>query len=265
MIDNTLDRKNVEQLLRDTSCPDEFIGRFLRALDTGRVNDQLRLLRVQRGRRLELVHTEEKMLDQLDDLRYKLERSIPDAKTSRHTNTAEQHMADGIICLSYSPNLQIPESIPMVSIDRFFNAKVLCVSSDNYGGGHLAAEKLIENGRRHLAFLRIGSSHANEPNKRKDGFVNACEEQGIPYALKVIDDGISYSVFEEFLQEHVHGGKLDFDGIFCVTDSSAHWIRNVFQDMRIRVPDDVQIIGFDGVRLFGDMDLPCSTIVQPLK
>ena len=174
-------------------------------------------------------------------------------------------MADGIICLSYSPDLQVPESIPMVSIDRFFHAKVPCVSSDNYGGGRLAVEKLVENGCRHLAFLRVGASLASEPNKRKDGFISACEDRGIPYALKVIDDGTPYSVFEEFLREHMHGGKLDFDGIFCVTDSLAHWTQNILQKMGVRIPDDVQIIGFDGVRFFGDMDLPCSTIVHPLK
>lgn len=181
-----------------------------------------------------------------------------------HVLLAEQHMADGIICLSYSPKLQAPESIPMVSIDRRLSPQIPCVSSDNYGGGHLAAEKLIENGCRRLAFLRVGTSLVNEPNKRKDGFVSACEEYGIPYALQMINDGTPYSVFAEFLQGHIRDGKLDFDGIFCITDSLAHWTRNTLQGMGLRVPEDVQIIGFDGVRYFGNMDLPCSTIVQSL-
>ncbi len=213
----------------------------------------------------ELVHCIAKELEQKN---YKTMLCTTDGEPSleqAHVFMAEQHMADGIICLSYNPKLQVPESIPMVSIDRYFNPRVPCVSSDNYGGGHLAAEKLIENGCKHLAFLRIGTSLANEPNKRKDGFVSACEERGIPYALKVIDDGTPYSVFETFLREHIHGGKLDFDGIFCITDSLAYWTRNILQGMGLRVPDDVQIIGFDGVRFFGNMDLPCSTIVQPLE
>lgn len=181
-----------------------------------------------------------------------------------HLLMAEQHMADGIICLSYSPKLQAPESIPMVSIDRCLSPQIPCVSSDNYGGGRLAVEKLMENGCRRLAFLRVGTSLATEPNKRKDGFVSACEEYGIPYALQIIDDGTPYSVFAEFLREHMQDGKLDFDGIFCITDALAHWTRNALQDMGLRVPGDVQIIGFDGVRRFGNMEFPCSTIVQPL-
>ncbi len=178
---------------------------------------------------------------------------------------AEQQKVDGIICLSYNPNLILPAGVPLVSIDRYFSTNVPCVSSDNYGGGRLAAEKLVENGCRNLAFLRIGSKLVNEPNKRKDGFVSACEALGVPYTLKIIDDGTPYSAFEDFLREHLHDGKLDFDGIFCVTDSLAHQILNTLRDMELRVPEDVQVIGFDGVRRFGDMELYCSTIVQPVE
>ena len=178
---------------------------------------------------------------------------------------AEQQKVDGIICLSYNPNLILPAGVPLVSIDRYFSTNVPCVSSDNYGGGRLAAEKLVENGCRNLAFLRIGSKLVNEPNKRKDGFVSTCEALGVPYTLKIIDDGTPYSAFEDFLREHLHDGKLDFDGIFCVTDSLAHQILNTLRDMELRVPEDVQVIGFDGVRRFGDMELYCSTIVQPIE
>ncbi len=178
---------------------------------------------------------------------------------------AEQQKVDGIICLSYNPDLKIPTSIPVISIDRYFGSLISCVSSDNYGGGRLAAEKLVENGCRNLAFLRIGSRLTNEPNKRKDGFVSACEAMDVSYTLKIVDDGTPYSAFEEFLQEHMHGGKLDFDGIFCVTDSLAHQIIHSLKNMGLRVPEDVQIIGFDGVRHFGDMELYCSTIVQPVE
>lgn len=178
---------------------------------------------------------------------------------------AEQQKVDGIICLSYNPDLKVSENVPLVSIDRYFGAQIPCVSSDNYSGGRIAAEKLVENGCRNLAFMRIGSRLTNEPNKRKDGFVNACETMNIPYTLKIVDDGMPYSAFEEFLQEHMSDGKLQFDGIFCVTDSLAHQILNSLKNMGIRVPEDVQIIGFDGAQYFGDMEYYCSTIVQPIE
>ena len=178
---------------------------------------------------------------------------------------AERQKVDGIICLSYNSNLMVPEGIPLISIDRYFGARIPCVSSDNYGGGRLAAEKLAENGCTNLAFLRIGSILDNEPNKRKDGFISGCEAMGIPCTTKIEDDDTPYSVFEAFLREHLHGGKLDFDGIFCVTDFLAHQIIGSLRDLGLRVPEDVQVIGFDGVRHFGNMGLYCSTIVQPLE
>lgn len=178
---------------------------------------------------------------------------------------AEQQKVDGIICLSYNPKLQAPEKVPLISIDRYFGARIPCVSCDNYGGGRLAAEMLVENGCKNLAFLRIGSSLTNEPNKRKDGFVNGCEGLGVPYTMKIVDDYTPYSEFVKFLQEHYHGGKLDFDGIFCVTDSLAYQIVGTLKEMKVRVPEDVQVIGFDGIRQFGDMDYFCSTIVQPVE
>ena len=177
----------------------------------------------------------------------------------------EQQKVDGIICLSYNPQLQVSEGLPLVSIDRYFGAQIPCVACDNYGGGSLAAQTLVENGCKKLAFLRIGSKLTNEPNKRKDGFINACENMDIPYILKIVDDGTPYSAFEDFLQEHLVNGKLDFDGIFCVTDSLAYQIINSLRRMGQRVPEDVQVIGFDGIRHFGDMEYCCSTIVQPLE
>ena len=178
---------------------------------------------------------------------------------------AEQQKVDGIICLSYNPNLQVSENVPLVSIDRYFGSHIPCVSADNYGGGWMAAEKLAELGCRHVAMLRIGSRLAHEPNKRLDGFVAACQALGLPYDLKSLNDGDDFRGFGDFLRAHFHEGKLDFDGLFCITDGIVHLIRGVLGRMGLSVPEDVQMIGFDGSRHFGDLDLVCSTIVQPVE
>ncbi|MCR5754425.1 MAG: substrate-binding domain-containing protein, partial [Acetatifactor sp.] len=177
---------------------------------------------------------------------------------------AEQKKVDGIICLSYNPNLEISDGVSFVSIDRHFGSYP-CVSSDNYGGGRLAAQKLYENGCKNLAFVRIGSKLTSEPNKRKDGFVSECELLGIPYTLKIVDDEAPYSEFDDFLHENYHDGRLAFDGIFCVTDTLAYQIICYLQKMGLRVPEDVQVIGFDGTQHLGNLDLVCSTIVQPVE
>ena len=50
-----------------------------------------------------------------------------------------QNRVDGIIALTYNPDLTIPEGLPFVTIDRFFSVSVPCVASDNFGGGCMAA------------------------------------------------------------------------------------------------------------------------------
>ena len=77
MTDSVMQRDDVAQLLRDADCPDEFTQRFLTAMETESISDQLRLLRTQRTRQLERVHCEERKLDHLDFLRYTLEKQIP--------------------------------------------------------------------------------------------------------------------------------------------------------------------------------------------
>ena len=61
-------------------------------------------------------------------------------------NMVRQNKADGIIGLTYNP-LAVDEELPFVGIDRSFRADIPCVAADNYGGGRLAAEKLLELGR----------------------------------------------------------------------------------------------------------------------
>lgn len=187
------------------------------------------------------------------------------AQEQEYVTMAQQNKVDGIIGLTYNPNLIIEENTPYVAIDRSMGPKIPCVASDNFAGGQLAAEKLAEFGCRNVAFLRIGSSLNNEPNKRKAGFENGCLARGLQYEMKILNDGDSFDEFEAYLKEHIDNGNLTFDGIFCVTDGLAYSIIKILRRLGQRVPEDVQVIGFDGIRYFGEKDYVCSTIVQPVS
>ena len=177
---------------------------------------------------------------------------------------AQQNRVDGIIALTYNPDLTIPDGVPFVTIDRFFSVSVPCIAADNFTGGRIAAQKLAALGCKRVAFMRIGSALTNEPSKRKDGFVSACVELGLPFEMMVLEDDQSCDYFKQFLRNHMVNGKLAFDGLFIGTDSLAWQIINILKSMGISVPEDVQVIGFDGIRMFGNMDYIVSTIVQPV-
>lgn len=186
-------------------------------------------------------------------------------RETEYIQMARQNQVDGIIALTYNPDLTIPADVPFVTIDRFFSVSVPCVAADNFGGGYLAAKKLYELGCRHLGFMRTGSTVTNEPSKRKDGFVSACVEMGLPFEVIALEDGAPYTEFEKFLSDHMKNGKLAFDGLFLGTDMLAWMIVQTLKKMGLRVPEDVQVIGFDGIRSFGVLDLVVSTIVQPVQ
>ena len=128
-----------------------------------------------------------------------------------------------------------------------------------------ALQKLVENGCKNLAFLRIGSPLTSETNKRRDGFVAECEAMQLPCTQKILMDDAPLSEFEHFLEENLKDGRLAFDGIFCVTDKLAVAVIKMLRRMGQRVPEDVQVIGYDGLRAFGDQDYYCSTIIQPVE
>lgn len=178
---------------------------------------------------------------------------------------AQQNRVDGIIALSYHPNLVIPEGIPFVSIDRFLGKNVPCVSADNFHGGYLAAQKLIELGCKSLAMIRIGTRLNNEPSKRKEGFLSACIEFNVPYEILSLEDGQDASLYQTFLEQHIKDNKLEFDGIFVGTDSLAYHVITLLEKLNIKVPENVQVIGFDGIQMFGNQNYIVSTIVQPVE
>lgn len=178
----------------------------------------------------------------------------------------KQNKVDGAIGLTYNPDLVLDESLPFVAIDRWFSATVPCVASDNYGGGRMAAEKLHQLGCKKLAFFRTASSVSGETDKRRMGFEAYCQSQNLDYGIvELIDTDDDDPRFEQFLRDHIVDGKMTVDGIFCGTDRVAFCIRELLTEMGFSVPQDVQIIGFDGLRRFGEKEYYCSTIVQPVE
>jgi LacI family transcriptional regulator len=189
--------------------------------------------------------------------------SNPDLE-QEYVTMAQQNKVDGIIGLTYNPQLVVDENTPFVSIDRSMGPKIPCVACDNFAGGQLAAQKLAELGCKNVAFMRIGSSLDNEPNKRRAGFENGCRIYGLNYEMKILNDGDSLEEFDFFIKKHTNDGKFDFDGIFCVTDKIAYYVMTILYRLHLRVPDNVQVIGFDGTKSF-DGNYVCSTIVQPVE
>ena len=130
----------------------------------------------------------------------------------------------------------------------------------------MAAERLIALGCRRPLFLRIGSAVIGETDKRGGGFAAACAQHNVDCTQKrFVDEGGMEPLFH-FLADSVNEeGRMAYDGIFCSTDVLAYQVAAFLRRRSIRVPEDVQLIGYDGTRAFFTEEYACSTIVQPVK
>ena len=161
------------------------------------------------------------------------------AEEAKYIKMLKQNKIDAIIAITYSDIGQyIYSNIPFVSLDRYFDKKVSYVTSDNYEGGKLAAKELLEHGARNLAYVGSHSKYLNGTMLRRDGFRDYLEDMGIDYK-------------EIFLQEPVK----DF----------TPYLLEILNQYGYRVPEDIQLIGFDGMNLSSDLPLGISTIAQPVE
>lgn len=189
-------------------------------------------------------------------------------KEVQYINMAKQNKVDGIVGITYSNiDEEVSNNCIFVAIDRHFsNSNIPHVSSDNYNGGRIAAKKLIEIGCKNIAFIGTGSNVYGETYKRKTGFVDACEEKRMSY--KVLDLIEPYGSFEEvcskFLEENISNGKLLIDGIFLNTDILALRAKKIIESYGFSIPNDVSLIGYDGIKLVPELGYLVSSIRQPV-
>lgn len=187
-------------------------------------------------------------------------------KELEYINMVKQNKVDGIISITYS-NIDpyISANIPIVSIDRFFTKTIPYVSSDNLKGGRLAAEELVKAGCKKLAIIGRGSEINNSTRNRVVGFIDYCKENHVDYNdYYYVGHSKSFNNFlNEFILENFKD-EIKFDGIFAITDSHANDVIEKLQEINISVPDDVQIIGYDGAKINEKAPIKISTIRQPL-
>ena len=184
-----------------------------------------------------------------------------------YISMAKQNKMDGIIAITYS-NIDeyVSDNIAFVSIDRYFSNNITYVSSDNFEGGKLAAEKLIESGCKNLAYIGRGSKIDNATRKRKEGFISYCEEKNISYDIcELFGSTEEFEILLDKFIEEKFKNNIKIDGIFAVTDNYALDLIKRLEKLNINIPEDVQIIGYDGMKSCVQDEFKISTIRQPIE
>lgn len=176
----------------------------------------------------------------------------------------QQNKVDGIIAITYSPiEDYLSSNIPFVSIDRTYEDKAIaCVSSDNQKGAELAAQVLISKGGTHFGFIGGHNKTINETKKRRLFFEKTILEAGFP--CEVLDLEEPYDNFleevEVFLRQHPK-----IDALFTINDFTAIDAISILEKLGKKVPEDVQVVGYDGIRQAEERTHYLSTIRQPIE
>ena len=184
-------------------------------------------------------------------------------KEIEYLSMLKQNKVDGIIAITYSDiDSYVSSNLPMVSVDRHFSEEIVYVTSDNYNGGKLAVNKLIENECENLAFIGTIPKQGTDIIKRRIGFEEECINKNINYT--VFDEEEPVKDLESKIEKYLDKNK-DIDGIFTINDFMGLKVMKILNKRGIKVPEDIKIIGYDGVKMSIEQDTLISTIKQPVE
>ncbi len=121
---------------------------------------------------------------------------------------------------------------------------LVCV--DDEQGGYEAGKMLYQHG--HRRFLYIAGNEENVSHRmRCKGFKRALAEEGVaPDALRILrDEQIRYASQEELLAALQ---PVEYTAIFAFYDHYAYQAKDALEHAGYRIPEDVEVVGFDRFR-----------------
>ena len=186
-------------------------------------------------------------------------------KEADNIQMLEQMKADGIILITngnHTGRMIEKCSLPVIVVDRHITdcGEIAHIEADHYQGGKLAAEFLVKCGCRSIVCLR-GPQEFTSGRLRYQGYCDVCRENGIPERYVdtkySFESGIkaAYEMLERFPET---------DGIVAANDMVAISSYKVLRSKGIRVPEDIQIVGFDDIRFSSLVSPAVTTIHQPI-
>ncbi len=208
--------------------------------------------------------------DKLNEYNYNLLLCNSDEdkdKERKYIKTLLDKFVDGMIFISsgYDENMDIfPANFPVVAIDRKPNINNLnFISSQNEEGGYIATKHLIECGCRNIIMIKDNKVVSPMLNRLK-GYKRALQEYSLEYnENNVMEVEVHLdNVKELILKTH---NKFKFDGIFAGADIIAIGVVKTLLRLGYKIPEDIQVVGFDNISATDFYNPGITTIAQPIK
>lgn len=198
--------------------------------------------------------------------------------TSSDTNVATELIKEkrlsGLICLG--GNYDIGESHQIETLDTPI---VLCsaitsgtsekdvistVGIDDEEAAYKAVMKLVEMGHRQIGMIRIKDDDFSGSKIRYEGYKRALKDSQLDFNSACVEVGdYSYESGHQAMVKLLDRG-VDMSAIFVATDMMAIGAARAILERGLKVPEDISVLGFDGIE-FTEYFMPSiSTIEQPV-
>jgi LacI family transcriptional regulator len=188
-------------------------------------------------------------------------------KEENYLRLLKEQQVDGILLsskdhLSKTSKSQLASGkIPFVLLDRGEEASNHSgVFLDNEKGGYLAGKHLTDLGHRHIACI-TGPSEIRNSQQRLTGFQRALKEASVELPESSILTGdfkmeSAYQIAKEFLYRN------PVTAIFASNDMMACGIYQAAHELKIQIPEQLSIVGFDDIPLVHALIPKLTTIKQ---
>lgn len=190
------------------------------------------------------------------------------SKETMYFQVLQERRIDGIILtgsgsLSEYAQLREMDQFPVVFLDR--NAEGLdvdSVESDSYNGACQAVQHLIELGHREIAFVS-GSSATSTGSRRQRGYIDTLAGHGISPPPEYIVPGDFTLEAGRFAGLTLLNGSRRPTAIFVSSDIEAIGVMMAAESLRLSIPRDLSVVGFDNTLLSTVTRPALSTVSQP--
>ena len=140
------------------------------------------------------------------------------------------------------------------------------VSTDDRSAAKCAMDSLIELGHRRFAFVGGDRNTSDTGRLRYLGCLDSCIEHGIDFDKNKDYIGVRFSYQDGYDATCLLiKNKRNFTALFAAADVMAIGAMRALRDNGLRVPEDVSVIGFDGLTLGSFLVPKLSTVEQSVR
>jgi len=159
----------------------------------------------------------------------------------------------------------IQGGLPVVVIDEEIDLDlpVDTVTVDNYGGAYQATSYLIQQGHRRIAHV-AGPPELSTTQERKRGFTDALRDAGLVVDPDLVRHGPYTEQFGASTFPYLTRPGNAPTAVFVGSDIVAVGMLGAAELHGIRIPEDLSVVGCDGIRIGQWLRPQLTTLEQPV-